>query len=137
MPKASPKKQSIMEYLPGLPLDTKPLKGCSGNRAKMFLKSQLGIKCHSQYNKVIRLLQLSKGKVFYGQEPPSGEVNHNQLQTMASETVDPIDWAHPHPHGQNPLSAMCIVLISATSAGLGHATTACKATTLPMQPLMV
>ena len=59
-----------------------------------------------------------KGKVFYGQEPPSGEstttecgvnyhacsnvlkqpngellvaVNHNKLRTMASETVDPID----------------------------------------------
>ena len=30
---------------------------------------------------------------------PNGEllvaVNHNQLQTMASETVDPIDWSHP------------------------------------------
>ena len=63
-----------------------------------------------------------KGKVFYVQEPPSGEstptecgvnyqllaviteaaqwellvaINHNQLQTMASETVDPIDWSHP------------------------------------------
>ena len=22
-------------------------------------------------------------------------VNHNQLQTMASETVDPIDWSDP------------------------------------------
>ena len=53
-----------------------------------------------------------KGKVFYGQEPPSGEstttecgvnyqllvaVNHNQLRTMASEPVDPIDWSHPPP----------------------------------------
>ena len=32
---------------------------------------------------------------------PNGEllvaVNHNQLQTMASETVDPIDWSHPPP----------------------------------------
>ena len=25
------------------------------------------------------------------------EVNHNQLRTMASETVDPIDWSHPPP----------------------------------------
>ena len=37
---------------------------------------------------------------------PNGElqvaVNHNQLRTMASETVDPIDWSHPHPHGQYP-----------------------------------
>ena len=32
---------------------------CSGNRAKMLLKGHLGIKCHSQYNKVIRLLQYS------------------------------------------------------------------------------
>ena len=39
--------------------DTKPLRSCSGNRAKMLLKSLLGIKCHSQYNKVIRLLQHS------------------------------------------------------------------------------
>ena len=61
-----------------------------------------------------------KGKVFYGQEnllpqnavsiinylqellkQPNGEllvaVNHNQLRTMASETVDPIDWSHPPP----------------------------------------
>ena len=58
-PKAFPKKQSIMEYLPGLPQDTKPLKSCSGKRAKMFLKSPLGINRHSQYNKVIRLLQHS------------------------------------------------------------------------------
>ena len=32
---------------------------------------------------------------------PNGEflvaVNHNQLQTMVSETVDPIDWLHPPP----------------------------------------
>ena len=32
---------------------------------------------------------------------PNGEllvvVNHNQLRTMASETVDPIDWSHPLP----------------------------------------
>ena len=36
-------------------------------------------------------------------------VDHNQLRTMASETVDPIDWSHPHPYGQYPLSASCIV----------------------------
>ena len=24
-------------------------------------------------------------------------VDHNQLRTMASETVDPIDWSHPPP----------------------------------------
>ena len=66
-----------------------------------------------------------EGKVFYGHEPPIGEstttecigqlsttcsnvlkqpngellvaVNHNQLRTMASKTVDPIDWWHPSP----------------------------------------
>ena len=52
-------KQSIMKNLPGLPHDTKPLRSCSRNRAKMLLKSHLAIKCHSQYNKVIRLLQYS------------------------------------------------------------------------------
>ena len=44
-----------MEYLPGLPHDTKPLRSFSGNWVKMLLKSHLGIKCHTQYNKVIRL----------------------------------------------------------------------------------
>ena len=34
----------------------------------------------------------------------------NQLPTIASETVDPIDWSHrPHPHGQYLLGASCIV----------------------------
>ena len=46
-PKASPKKTSIMEHLPGLSQDTKPLRSSSGNREKIFLKSYLGIKCHS------------------------------------------------------------------------------------------
>ena len=72
---------------------------------------------------IISCDQLVKGKVFYDQEPPSGvsttaeygvnyellavmywsspngellvAVNHNQLWTMASETVDRIDWSHP------------------------------------------
>ena len=56
-PKASPKMQSIMEYSPGLPKDTKPLRSCSGNRAKLLLESHPRIKCHSQYHLVIRLLQ--------------------------------------------------------------------------------
>ena len=30
-----------------------------------------------------------------------GNLEDNQLRTMASETVDPIDWSHPHPHGQD------------------------------------
>ena len=78
------------------------------------------IKSHQVIDKIKQ-----KGKVFYGQEPPSGEstttecgvnyrllcsnvlkqpngellvaVNHNQLRTMASEAVDPIVWTHPPP----------------------------------------
>ena len=50
---------------------------------------------------------------------PNGEllvaVNHNQLRTMASETADPIDWSYPHPHGQYPMSASCIVYKSLQS----------------------
>ena len=45
----------IIEYLTRLQ-DTNPLRSCSENQAKMLLKSHLGIKCQSQYNKVIRLL---------------------------------------------------------------------------------
>ena len=55
-PKASPDEQSIMEYWPGVPQDTKSLRSCSENRAKMLLKGQLRIKCHSQYIKIDRLL---------------------------------------------------------------------------------
>ena len=32
-------------------------------------------------------------------------VDHNQLMPMASETVNLIDWSHPHPNGQYPHSA--------------------------------
>ena len=38
-----------MEHSLGLPQDTKSLRSCSGNRAKMLLKGHLGIKYHSQY----------------------------------------------------------------------------------------
>ena len=49
---------------------------------------------------------------------PNGEllvaVDHNQLRTMASETVDPIDWSHPPPYtGQYPWAS----LIAQCSAG--------------------
>ena len=71
------------------------------------------------------ILPLFKGKVFYSQEHLSGQsattecgvnyqllavmllmlpngellvaVDQNQLMTMASQTVDPIDWSHPPP----------------------------------------
>ena len=45
-PKASPKNQSTIQYSPGLPQDTNPLRSCSGNRATILLKSYLGIICH-------------------------------------------------------------------------------------------
>ena len=51
-PKASPEEQPVMKYSPWLSLDTRLLRSCSGNWAKMVLKSHLGIKCHSQYIKV-------------------------------------------------------------------------------------
>ena len=50
-PKASPDDQSIMGYSPGLPQDTKSLRSCSGDRAKMLLKGQLRIKCHSNISR--------------------------------------------------------------------------------------
>ena len=116
-----------------------------------------------------QLKKKSKGKVFYGQEPPSGEstttecgVNYQllavitevaqwgtpscsrpqQLRTMASEAVDPIDWSHPHPHEQYPPSDSCKVQIGATQPqpGFDLATlqpSACEATTLPVRPLRV
>ena len=58
---ASLQEWSANKYSPGLK-DTNPLRSCSGNRAKMFLKSHFGIKRHSQYNKVIRLFQHSSIK---------------------------------------------------------------------------
>ena len=63
-PKTSPKRQSIMEYLPGLQ-DTKPLRSCSGTRARMILKSHLLIKCHSQY-----YLQLTRSTDSFSTVPP-------------------------------------------------------------------
>ena len=63
-------------------------------------------------------------------------VDHNQLWTMASETVDPMDCrSHPHPHGQYSLSASCIVKISAAS--VGNRPLNLQHTRLPMRPLGV
>ena len=45
-------KKCIMEHSPGLPQDTKSLRSCSRNQAKMLLKGHFGIKCHSN---IIRL----------------------------------------------------------------------------------
>ena len=54
--------QSIIKYSPGLQ-DIEPLKSCSGNRPTMLLKGHPGIKCHSQYIEVIRLLQHSSANL--------------------------------------------------------------------------
>ena len=57
---------------------------------------------------------------------PNGQllvaVNHNQLCTMASEMVDPINWPlPPHFTGQYSLSTTCTVQIGAASASpCGH-----------------
>ena len=41
---------------------------------------------------------------------PNGDlliaIDHNQLRTMASETVDPIDWSHPPPSWAVPLERL-------------------------------
>ena len=46
-------------------------------------------------------------KLFWGSSSPMGEIlvsfDHNQLRTMASETVDPIDWSQPTPSWAVPL----------------------------------
>ena len=74
-------------------------------------------------------------------EQPNGEllvaVNHNQLRTMASETVDPIDWLHPPPSWAVPPERDVQSINRASSAGLERATAACEATTLPVRPLRV
>ena len=104
-----------------------------------------------------------KGKVFYGQEPPSGEstftemlvqlsttfsnvlkqpngellveVSHNQLRTMALETVDQIYWSHPPPSSVPPERLVHSINQCNLSAGTERATAACEVTTLPMRPL--
>ena len=42
------------------------LRSCSGNRANLLLKGHLGIKCYSQYIKVIRILQHSSANSYWG-----------------------------------------------------------------------
>ena len=64
--KASQSKQPIMVYSPGPPLDNKSLRSFSGNRGNMLLKILLEIKIHSQYIKVIRLLQHSSSMGDWG-----------------------------------------------------------------------
>ena len=51
---------------------------------------------------------------------PTGEllvaVNHNQLRTMAPETVDPIDWSHPPPSWAVPPEGLVHSINQCTSA---------------------
>ena len=109
--------------------------------------------------KISKKSDKGKGKVFYGQEPPSGEstttesgvnyqllavitevaqwellvaVDHNQLRTMASETVDPINWSHPSPSWAVPPERHLALRYKIT---LQHS--ACVVTTLPMRSLRV
>ena len=98
-----------------------------------------------------------KGKVFYGQEPPSGEsttteygvnykllaviywsspmeellvvVDHNRLRKMASETEYPIDWSHSPPSRAVPPEH----LVHSTNR-YSLQLSACEATTLRMRP---
>ena len=116
-------------------------------------------------------LQL-KCKVFYGQEPPSGEsthrmwcqlsttcsnrlqypngellvaVDHNQLRTIESLPVDPIDWLHPPPsravpperlvHSINRSGSATAEIWSCNLATLQPSEW--EATTLPIRPLWV
>ena len=63
---------------------------------------------------------------------PNGEllvaVNHNQLRTMESETVDPIDWSHPPPSWAVPPERLVHSINQCNlSAGTERATTACEA----------
>ena len=61
-----------------------------------------------------------------------------QLRTMASKTVDPIDWSLPPPSWAVPPESLVHSINQCNlSAGTEHATAACKATTLPMRPLRV
>ena len=46
-PKSFLREQYIIKFSPGLSQDPKPLRSCSGNRAKKILKSHLGRKCHN------------------------------------------------------------------------------------------
>ena len=73
---------------------------------------------------------------------PNGEllfaVNHNQLRTVASETVDPIDWSHPPPSWAVPPERLVHSINQCNlCAGAERATAACEATTLPIRPLRV
>ena len=78
---------------------------------------------------------------------PNGEllvtVDHNQLLTMASETVDPINWSHPPPYtGQYPLSSTYYTVqwganhkICCTQWAANVRPSVCQANALPVQPL--
>ena len=93
------------------------------------------------------IISCKQSKVFYGQEPPSGEyllpqnvgsinllkkpngellvaVDHNQQRTMASETVDPIDWPHTPPSWAVPTELHVLHAVIASY----------KSQDLPLQP---
>ena len=81
---------------------------------------------------------------------PNGELlvaaDHNQLRTMASETVDTIDWVHPTPSWAVPPELHVLHGVNAANKsqdllqqpGLEHASTGMLQTdALPVRPLRV
>ena len=74
-------------------------------------------------------------------------VNHNQLRTMASETVDTIDWSHPHPAQGSAPWAPCIAHCNVgwaanhksccTESAANVRPSECQTNALPVRPLRV
>ena len=71
-------------------------------------------------------------------EEPLVAADHNQLRTMASETIDPIDWSHPSPSCAVPPERL---LHNLNRCSLSRESTlqssACDSTTLPVRPINV
>ena len=73
-------------------------------QVNMFIKKGKSLlwpgasQCRIYYHRMWGQLSTTRSNVL---KQPNGEllvaVNHNQFRTMASETVDPIDWSHPPP----------------------------------------
>ena len=121
--KASPNKQSIMKYLTRLPQGTKRLRSCSGNLVKMLLKSHLGIiKCHSQYNKVIRFLQHNSATVNAGD---LGCTAHD-LETVIILVLHSFNFIPPRSHHSRNLTRSRRRYSTTVTLSPGEGTTASK-----------
>ena len=73
----------------GLPVENL-LKNVKSSMARRLPVENLLPKNVGQLTTTCNVLKQPNGKLIVA-------VNHNQLRTMASETVDPIDWSHPPP----------------------------------------